>query len=236
LIILLVIFIFGLTFGALSNNAETNSKVVRTPLDKSLSRETAWFEDQNKGADKWVDNSRNMEQGLKYFYQKTGVRPFILILDNQNSLEIYQMTDTERLAWLNQEYDKRFSDQAHVLFVMSDTGDDWRYDDWVGAQAKTIIDAEAVNIVYDYLDKYWTTNMTTEELFEKSFTEAADRIMAPKPANIQLISIIGIIIIVILIVVTYAIKKRKEQKLKEMELTQKILETPLEELSQNPKL
>jgi len=157
----------------------------RVPLDPSLSRETPWYQDNNTGAEAWVSNSVRMEEGLRVFYRKTGVRPFVLIhTKEQSSAMMYGKTDGERFAYAQELYHSLFSDEAHALFIISDDGSgNWRYDDYIGAQAKSVVDLEVVNLVYDKLDYYWLTDCDEEMLFYSAFRDAANSISTEPVEN-----------------------------------------------------
>ena len=159
----------------------------RTPIDPSLSKETRWYQDNNTGADAWVSNSVRMEEGLRAFYRKTGVRPFVLIhTREQAAAMLFQKTDDERFAYAQEQYHALFSDEAHALFIISDDGsENWRYDDYIGAQAKSVVDLEVINLIYDKLDYYWQTDCDEETLFYSAFRDAADSISTEKPPVVE---------------------------------------------------
>jgi len=165
------------------NSVITPSTRERKAIDKSLSRETKWFQDDNGYQDKWINNPFRLEEGMRFFFDKTGVRPFLLINTQAKSRDVLEMTDDERYDYVRGLYGEFFDDDAHALIIISDDGDqNYRYDDYIGAQAKLVMDLEAVNILYDYFDYYWKTDMDEESLFSNSFRETAKRIMAVKEA------------------------------------------------------
>jgi hypothetical protein len=236
--VIVVLLVFTQTAtrpGILSGDASgvTASTIRREKLDPSLGQETAWYQDDNTGADAWFSKPGEVENGLKYYFDKTGVRPYLLINDQTKSAEVMAMTDAERFAYVQERYDELFRDDAHALFVISDNGEgDWRYDDYIGAQAKVVVDQEAVGILYDYLDYYWGTDSDEETLFSESFRKAADRMMSDPSAKVSpwiVLTVVAGVIILAAILFGY-LKKRKQQKLKEMELTRNILETPIDQI------
>jgi len=161
------------------NSAITPSTRERKAIDKSLSRETKWFRDDNGNQDKWINNPIRLEEGMRYFFDKTGARPYLYINTKEKSRDVLEMTDDERYDYVRGLYGELFADDAHALFVISDDGNEnYRYDDYIGTQAKLVMDLEAVNILYDYFDYYWKTDLDEELLFSNSFRETAKRIMA----------------------------------------------------------
>ena len=86
LIILVIILIFLLIIGffvasVFTGSSEiTKSTVARQPLPAGSVNETEYYTDELG----WINNQTKMEAGLKYFYQKTGVQPHVVIIDNVN--------------------------------------------------------------------------------------------------------------------------------------------------------
>ena len=155
----------------------------RKAIDKSLSEETAWYQDDNGGEDIWINSPSALEDGLQYFFERTGVRPYLRINTQETSAEVLEMTDEERFDYVEEMYGELFTDDAHALFVISDDGNEnWRYDDYIGAEALLVMDYEAINILYDCFDYYWTTDLEEEALFSNSFRDAADVLMGEETA------------------------------------------------------
>lgn len=145
----------------------------RVPLGPSQSSETAWYRDDDGT---WIDSPSTMESGLKDFYRRTGVRPYVHILPNGSA------EGTDALARLAQdEYDELFDDEGHFLLVFCDDGDgsfDCGYA--AGSDAATVMDDEAVGILADKLDRWYQDySITEEEIFSNAFRETGELIMAP---------------------------------------------------------
>ena len=102
----------------------------------------------------------------------------------------------------------------------------------MGAQAKTVMDDEAVGILSDYLDRYYTdTSMGDEEFFSTVFAKTAERIMSvtrsPWPTVLIVVVVAAAVVLVVVLLYKWW-KRAKEQKNREAEQAQKILNTPLE--------
>jgi len=98
----------------------------------------------------------------------------------------------------------------------------------VGAQAKTVIDDEAGNILLDYVDRYYYDNsLTDDEFFSKVFSDTADRIMTvTKSPWVSVLMVLGAAAIIIVLFAWWAYSKK--QKNLEAQKTEEILKTPLE--------
>jgi hypothetical protein len=95
-------------------------------------------------------------------------------------------------------------------------------------QAKSVIDAEAGNILADYIDRYYyDSSLSNEEFFSKAFTDAADRIMTvTRSPWITVFIVLGVVVLVIVLFIWW--KKHKEQKNLEAKRREEMLNTPLE--------
>jgi uncharacterized membrane protein len=229
-IIIFVILIFiisalsysGGSSGGSSNSPEiTVSTIEREPLPKGSVNETAYYTDMLG----WIGNRTKLESGLKHFYDKTGVQPYLYITDNINGNHSPSQSEMESFA--NGLYDELFTDEAHLLVVFFEY--DERYMDWyvTGTQAKQVIDTEAADILLDYIDRYYyESGYTDEEFFSKSFSDAADRIMTvTRSPWITVFIVIGVVVLMVILFIWW--NKSKKQKNLEAKQMEDILKTPL---------
>ncbi len=225
LIILVVLAIVLVLVIALSSGSTevTKSTVAREPLPQGSVNETGYYTDEVG----WVSNKSVLTKGLKYFYDKTGVQPYIYIVDTVNGS--HNPSDSDLQNFANDLYDELFTDEAHILLVFFEYTPS-RYMNYyvTGTQAKTVIDSEAGDILLDYIDKYYyDSNLSEDEFFSKAFSDAADRIMeVTKSPWIPVLAVLGVIVIVIILFSWW--KHAKKQKNLEAEQTEKILNTPIE--------
>lgn len=228
-VVILVIFIaiiialsaFSGMSGSNGSYNITTSSVEREPLPKGSVNETAYYTDELG----WIGNRTKLESGLKYFYAETGVQPYLYITDNINGN--HYPTENEMESFANDLYDELFTDEAHLLLVFLEY--DERYMDWyiTGTQAKQVIDNEAADILLDYIDRYYyDSNLTDEEFFSKSFSDAADRIMTvTRSPWISVFIVLGIVVIIAILFIWW--RKAKKQKNLEAKQMEDILNTPL---------
>jgi hypothetical protein len=225
-IIIAVLLISNL--GSVVNNVGsgpgiTTSSVQRVPLPKGSVNETGYYYDELD----WIGNETELVRGLKYFYDKTGVQPYLYITDNVNGLN--RPSTGELDAFANGLYDELFTDEAHLLFVFFEYDESYMTRYVLGTQAKTVIDTEAADILLDYVDRYYFDNsLTDEEFFSKSFTDAADRIMTvTKSPWISVLLVFGVAVVLMVLFIWWRlVKKQKNLEAKRME---EILNTPLDQ-------
>lgn len=142
----------------------------KTKLSSSLCYETEYYSEKN---DKLGYFNDDVLPGLKYFYHKTGVQPYIMTED----ISKVNKYDDKKLEEL---YLDLFDDEGHFLLVIF--GDkkgtcDWEYSWCTGYDAETVIDDDALEAIFWYIDEYYETNMTDNELISNAFKDAADDII-----------------------------------------------------------
>lgn len=212
---------FSLSGGG-PDSGVTASTVQREALPAGAVNETAYYTDELG----WIGNRTKLEAGMKNFYKETGVQPYLYITDSVNGN--HDPTAAELEAFANEQYDALFTDEAHLLLVFFEYTPS-EYHTWciTGTQAKTVVDTEAVNILLDYVDRYYYSDLSDEEMFSKSFDEAGERIMSvTRSPWIAVWIVLGVLAIVVVAFLWW--RSRKKQRNLEDEQTRKILETPLE--------
>lgn len=225
IIIVVIAVIFSSNTGLFNNNSGseiTKSTIVREALPAGSVNETAYYTDELG----WIGNPTQLLSGLKNFYQKTGVQPYLYITDTVNGS--HTPTDKDLGEFAGGLYDELFTDEAHILLVFFEYGGG--YKDWYicGVQAKTVIDQEAADILLDYIDRYYYDNSLSEEaFFSKSFSDAADRIMTvTRSPWITVIVVLGVVILIAILFAWWLYAKK--QKNLEAKQTEEMLKTPLE--------
>ena len=127
----------------------------------------------------WIKQADVLNAGMEAFFKKTGVKPYLYLTDNINGNT--EPSDEEMDAFAGDLYDKLFTDENHFLLVFQEYGD--YYMTWYvsGGDAAEIMDEEAANIVLDYVDEYYSSDMGEEEYFSNVFSMAAGKIMETSP-------------------------------------------------------
>ncbi|MDE1548893.1 hypothetical protein [Jeotgalibaca caeni] len=208
--------------GSSSNQSITPSTVEREPLPAGSVNETSYYTDELG----WVENESVMNDGLRHFYKQTGVQPHVYITGEINGSRTASMQEVE--AFANSLYDDLFTDEAHLLLLFYE-GVPSQYITYyvTGTQAKQVIDAEAANILLDYIDRnYYDSSLNTSEFFSESFRQAADRIMEVTTSPwIPVFLVIGAVVLIALLFFWW--KKRKDQQALEAKQTEEMLNKPL---------
>ena len=178
----LVIFLLIFMMPSCSNNEPNRndynvtvpeSTYNRTKLDSGLPYDSNCIDDQLG----WFENRTSAAKRLKVFYDKTGIQPYILFAKYNPQLK----TDDEKQAWAREWYDDHIDNEDTLLFVYfaeQDVDNDVGYMTLVnGKHVSSIMDAQATEIFWTYLDEYWFSDRSTDDAIVATFDSTADRIM-----------------------------------------------------------
>ncbi len=209
--------------GLFTNNSKTviESTTIREPLQGVVTK-TDWYED-NIG---WISNESKLIKGLKSFYNKTGVQPFVLFVEYKSDLWNYgNLNITKADEYLEEFYEENFTDEGHFIFAYFQCKNDskqemegeFRY--LSGYSTDAIMDDEAINIFWTYFEtNYYDTSLSIEEMISDTFSETAKTIMKNSESGTSVATIILVILIIIIVIfVVYMIIKNKNRKKNEQE-------------------
>ena len=165
----------------------------------------------------WIDENgegTTLENGLKHFYETTGVQPYLWIMGEEGK-DYMSEGSVEELA--DATYKDMFGDdEGHILVVFREypnASSNYICTVTPGYDAETqIMDEEAREILLDFIDYYYTDSELNEgQFFAKAFSNGADRIMTKQLPLSVLYTIIAVVIILVigLIITVSIIRKRK---------------------------
>lgn len=224
----LMVIIIIILFFVLGNRGQASTRsstIVRTKLNSVSGFDNKCVVDELN----WIDNVSKTESRLKEFFNQTGVQPYILLRDYDATLT----TDSEKEAWAAdyyEEYIKREDAFLFVYFAEEDTDNDVGYMVYVnGLMTSSVMDSEAVEIFWNNIDRYWYTDMSTDDVLVSAFVNTGKTIMKV-PTNgwdvlKVLLIIAGIIVILIFVIIIIIIKTQRARE--KAEEDQRILETDI---------
>ena len=232
-VISLIIFVVVLiaAFGGFPSSNSSSTKSVPKSTQNRERLESGVGYDNNCIVDNigWFDNVTKTEKSIKKFYDKTGVQPYIVL----NAYDSTLLTDTAKEEYAKKWYDEHIKNEStflYMYFAEPDTDNDVGYMAYVnGKQVPSVMDSEAIEIFWAYVDKYWYSDMSTDDMFTTIFTKTADRIMTKSTTAADVgnnaIKVIGVIVVFAGIIVVMVL--RRKHKAEEAKETEKILNTPL---------
>lgn len=238
-VVFLVLIVIGILLLALSvsrSPTDSNSNIpastaAREKLDLGYAFDANCVIDEID----WIDNESKLSGNLKQFYQKTGCQPYIYM----KAYDPNCTTDDELEAWVQAYYDSTFQNQQHVVLYVyacetpnpaDDTGNGWM-NIQVGTQSALVMDAEAMDIFWAYLDADWQTWNPNDNdgMFADIFTRTANRIMQKTTTNKDLVKIGMILLGIICIIggiIAFTVLKHKRAR-EEAQETIDILNAPI---------
>ena len=198
----------------------------REKLPAGAVNETGYYTDELG----WIYTPADLEEGMEAFYDETGVQPYLYLSDGVDG---DPWPDTATLeGYADQLYDQLFTDEGHLLLVYLDNGQSWRAAYTTGSQARAVFDEEAASILRDYLDQYYTSDLTDEEYFSTAFQKTAERMMHITRSPWPYVLIAVAAVVVIAIAFTWW-RRAKEKKAQEQKRVEEMLNTPLETFGQS---
>ena len=170
-----IFFLFVFIFVFVSSFS--NDKQVSTRNREKIENPVAYTNDCVKDEIGYVEDVSALSRNLQNFYNKTGIQPYIYLKAYDASLS----TDAEKEDYAKYWYDKNIDNEGTFLYVYFEDADpdEVGYMAYVnGKEVTSVMDAEAVSIFWNYIDRYWTDgSLTMVQVFTKTFDSTAKTIM-----------------------------------------------------------
>lgn len=219
----IVIFSF---FMIASDDSDVTSTINREKIENPIPYDNNCIKDELG----YIENQGKLSKNLKNFYNKTGIQPYIYLKSYDETLTGDSQKDNYAQNWYEQNIDNE--DTFLFVYYEDQNPNEIGYMAYVnGKQVTSVMDSEAVNIFWNYIDRYWTDDsLSTVEVFTKTFNSTANTIMEKSTTSNDIIKIICIIVGIVIVIggIIYILRmkfKRDKEKAKE---TVEILKTPLD--------
>ena len=223
-----IFFLFVFLFVFVSSFS--NGKQVSTRNRERIENPVAYTNDCVKDEIGYVEDTSALSRNLQNFYNKTGIQPYIYLKAYDASLS----TDAEKEEYARDWYDKNIDNEDTFLYVYFEDADpdEVGYMAYVnGKEVTSVMDAEAVSIFWNYIDRYWTDgSLTMVQVFTKTFDSTAKTIMTKSTTGKDLAKkgilfgtvLVGVVAVIVILRMHYKRQKEKAQE------TIEILNTPLD--------
>ena len=167
----------------------------RTPLKDPAPFEPGCITDQLH----WIEDSSSTGEGLRPFYSATGVQPYVFFKSYDATLN----SSAQKERWAKEYYNSNIKKENGFLFVYfaeKNQDVDVGYMCCVnGSETDSVMDREATDIFMQYLKRYWYTDLSTDDMLTKTFSNTAKSIMMPTSNFFGTLSIIVIIALLLFI-------------------------------------
>lgn len=181
----------------------------------------------------WFDNPEKVASQLRSgFWEETGIQPIIILKDYDSRFT----SDAQKDSWAVDYYDNNIDIENAFLFVYfaeKDTDNDVGHMSYAnGYQTSSVMDAEAIDIFWSKIDNYWYSNLSTDDMFVKTFNNTASTIMRVSTTGFDILKIVLIIVLIIVVaaIIFMAVKLKRKHDRERAEETERILKTPLDKL------
>lgn len=227
LMVSMVILSSFLLISAASARLTAKNTPAREKLpDGSYISTDIWIDDRIN----WLGNDSKVKSSMKYFQEKTGIQPYLLITDNING-KGRDVTDAEAESFLSDLYDSLYDDEGHMIFAFLEYApSEYITYLYTGVAADSVMDSDARNIFLDNADRYYTdTSLTDEEFFAKVFKRSADAIMTDTAGHAKTATLYSVLSVIILILMAggFIAFKLREKQLQEAEILKEVVSTPI---------
>ncbi|MCR5784434.1 MAG: hypothetical protein K6G40_02165 [Eubacterium sp.] len=231
-VIILVMSIAG-SFISTGSSADSDSTTKSTIQREKIDSGNAYINDCVIDELGWFENVSKTESRLKEFWEDTGVQPYIIFKSYDSLLD----SDSAKEAWAIEYYDENFTNENIFLFVYfaeEDTDNEVGYMAYAnGLQTSSVMDSEAVEIFWNYLDRYWVTDMSTDDVMVNTFVKTGDTIMkvSATSEDVAMWAFIAIAIIAAGVIIVVLVNKKLKRDKEKAEEDQRILNTPIDDLA-----
>jgi preprotein translocase subunit SecG len=235
LVVLIAIVICVVSSCSIGHSGSSGSTAASTIVREKLDTGNAYITDCIIDEIGWFDNVSKTESQLKNFWEKTGVQPYIILKAYDPSLT----TNSEKEAWAENYYDENFDTEnifLYVYFTDKDAENVVGYMAYAGGyQTSSVMDSEALEIFWNNIDRYWYTDLSTDEVFVKVFDDTADTIMHVSTTGKDILKWVLIVIAILLIggIIVTLVKQKNKRAKEKAEEDQKILNTPIHDLAKD---
>jgi len=180
----------------------------------------------------WLNSAPQAKKGMEQFYKQTGIQPYLYIADNVNGGKYPDNSEIEQFS--DEIYDKMSGgNETCVLLLFFE----W-YDSDVsvyytaGSAAQTVMDDEACDILCDFAEALYTSDLDDDAYFREIWIRTAERIMKVTPtlASRLPMIIIAIVVIVVVICAVAALHMKYKREKARAEETERILNSPIDRL------
>lgn len=218
---LIILVVIALNVFGDKNIEIGKSTVKREKLENQASAQTDYYTD-GLG---WVKAPSDLEEGMKAFYNKTGVQPYLYLTDEVNGSHYPERSELE--AFSRQKYSELFDDEKHLLVVLVEYDNQHKVFCFSGKEAESVMDKEAQSILNDYIEKYYSRFRNRAKRLSLAFEKTSERIMKiTRPAIFYLLIMAAGI--AALAVTQHLGKKAVRKKRIERENMEKLMNTPIE--------
>lgn len=182
----------------------------------------------------WFDSPSGTGNELKEFYDETGIQPEIVI--KSAGADTIGLTDSEKESYAQEYFDQEGFEENTFLYMYfcEEDPDTVGFMCYVnGKQVDSIMDSEAIEVFWNNLDKYWYQDMSTDDVFARTFQETAEQIMKKQRtgADIAVMLLIVTAVLAVIFGVLHYMRLKSYNERKRAAETERILNADIHEMA-----
>lgn len=183
-----------------------------------------WYSDESG----LISSDAALTEGLEYFYSRTGVQPYVMLLPYEEAFWSNGEWQEEAAdTYLANVYNDTFTDGGHLIFAYFGCENDTEemngvFHFYYGSSAPAIMNQEAEAIFRDYFaENHSSSDLDVSELIGNTFAQTADQIMyessEPDPDSdsdntVLKIGLAAVLIYAVIGLTVVSILRRKSRK------------------------
>lgn len=230
--VMLIFFILVSVFSGMRGDKEVVSTVNRERITGSsftedcIVDELGWIREDGSTAQK-------VGRSLEAFWRETGIQPYVVLLPYDSTIK----TADDRYDFADAYFTDKIADESAILVMYFDSASNNEDGNWEmvkGLMTSAVMDDEATEIFWNYLDRYWyDLTYSVPQALENMFTSTGKTIMTKTTTGMDVLKVvfIGVAIVIAGAVIIVVMKTRRKHKAEENAETERILNTPLESAS-----
>ncbi len=163
---------------------------------------------------------------MKSYYDKMVIMPYMILKDNIGG----DKNNAEAQVWMQKKYAELFkNDQTHLLvaYYQENGSDDYAFL-YAGSSANGVVDEDAREVIYNYFNRYYTSDLSDDEYFAKVFEESAKEIMKQSDTGWKAY-LFWLVVVIAVLVIMNIIDYKNTMKIKKQEAAAKILNANIED-------
>jgi hypothetical protein len=153
--------------------------------------------------------------------------PYLIITSNIGGAT----NETQAQTWGWAKYKELFKDDGtHLLVVwyqVAGTQDDYAWM-FAGTPANGVIDEDAIDDIYSYFNRYYTSDYDDNQYFAKVFEESAEKIMKQSDTGWKA-SLFWLIAVIAVLIIMNVIDYKNVMKIKKQEAAAELLNANIED-------
>lgn len=231
--VILAIFLITVMFSMITSGPDINNNKNRTKISSGYNFMNDCVYDEID----WIDSTSTLRNGMEYFYDKTGVQPVIILHEYEPTMSETQMEDNT-VALYDEMFGSREDIFLYVYYDSAPNASEDGYDTWcIGMQAMSVMDDDALDIFWQWLDYYWYGNTYAsgeeDDMFAAIYKDTANSIMEKSTTgfDVAFVGFIAVIVIAVGVTIVVLVKAKHKRKKEEAEETARILNADINTLS-----